>query len=477
MAACAALASCNKLNSGAEDPAAPKTHTVSFAAAQPDTRTSMSIEDGYAYFSWEEADADSIYVYENDTPGVVSAHLEGDRMMISATFPGDAPASATYYAHVNSWNVEQYPGPDCYAGSADVLVAEPITAAPEDGILPLVFSREVAVNKVTIKGLGAGELVETLAFFADVPLSGTYVKDGWDPYVSDDLGCVFIYPEDLVVEDDGTIVAYFTCLPVDDVYLTLNLDTRKGFKTISYGKDFDKPISFRKGAVKSFGVVLESEPEQEPKVLIEEFDPPTNMNKTSITSEYGSPALASTLSKNGKEFENMTGFKYSSGWTCSADTSYVSVFKGGIVLGDGTLPGVIANTNMLADVLGDYFTIRIYASWWGSVPEDETISILTVNYDDGTDKDDGAADIDNGMDYLTCIENPESKPYDPSDFPTYRDFDFTKNDSNTFTISVRAGYRLLIDKIEILYYESDDEGGDIDGDGDGEDITVDNPEG
>lgn len=471
VAACAALASCNKLNSSVEEPASPKTHTIRFVAGEPETRTAMEIDGGYAYFRWEEADADSIYVYENDTPGEVSAYLEDGLMMISATFPGEeAPESATYYAHVNSYNVDQCPGPDCYDGSADILVADPVNVIPEDGVLPLVFHREVAINKMTIKGLGPGETIAAVSISSDedpeVSLSGIYSKDGWSDCDND----IYTFPDGIVSDSEGNAVIYFTCLPAEDVTLFVAVITDNGVREKYYDKTLSKPITFTKGAVKSFGVKLEYEEPVPDKVVVEHFSAP---RKYAVPSGYNSTIRASDTDKN-KGLVYMSGFDYSSGWTCSADTSYVSVFNGGIVLGGPAgEPGIIANSNMLADIPGDFF-IRIYASWWGYLSDEDRIGALIVTYEDGSNED-GEASIDNEQDYLSYIENPDNKSYQASDFPRYKEFFFTRSESNTFTISVRAGVRLLIDKIEILYYEYDDEGGDIDGDG--EDITIDGPEG
>lgn len=248
-AACASLVSCNKEIT--ENEVASTTHSVSFIAEELDTKTSMTIDGNVATFAWEDADKSHMYVYEDDTKSeVVEAKLNGTKLEVKALFDGDAPASPTYYAHLNSDITVQVPSENCYDGAADVLVAEPLTAADRGGNdnLPLLFSRKVAVNKMTVKGLEPGAAIEEVTITADKDIAGVFEKDTWTTKTT----TLSILSEEIVAGEDGNAVVYFTCLPVENANLTIDVTTDCG----NYTKEFAKPITFTEGAVKAFGVTV-----------------------------------------------------------------------------------------------------------------------------------------------------------------------------------------------------------------------------
>ncbi|MDY2858553.1 MAG: hypothetical protein SOU85_06330, partial [Candidatus Cryptobacteroides sp.] len=68
------------------------THTVTFVAGAPETKTTVDISDGEnAKFAWTTADEDRLTVYENGdkATGTIGA-LQNGLMYIDATFAGTA---------------------------------------------------------------------------------------------------------------------------------------------------------------------------------------------------------------------------------------------------------------------------------------------------------------------------------------------------------------------------------------------------
>ena len=93
-----------------------ETHTVTFVAGAPETKTTVSIEESTAKFVWTAADEGRITVYENgseakETVGI----LGGDgKMTIMATFEGSTTENASYVAVVNSSNDGQIMSYEAY---------------------------------------------------------------------------------------------------------------------------------------------------------------------------------------------------------------------------------------------------------------------------------------------------------------------------------------------------------------------------
>lgn len=251
IAACAALVSCNKEQAFIEEPAV-KTHSISFIADQLDTKTSMTIEDKVATFKWEDTDAENVFVYEDETPGNVSADFDENKLIVLASFDGDVPASPVYYAYVNDDIRTQVPTDKSYDSAADVLVAEPFTQADRSGdeFFSPVFSRKVAVNKMTVKGLVPGAIVEEVTITSDQDIAGKYVKNTWTEKTS----TLNIMSDEIMADESGNAVVYFTCLPVENANLIIDVTTDEGCFT----KQFASNITFTEGAIKSFGVTVSS---------------------------------------------------------------------------------------------------------------------------------------------------------------------------------------------------------------------------
>ena len=196
------------------------THTVTFVAGAPETKTTVSIEESTAKFAWTKDDEGRLTVYENgreakETVGILG---EGGIMTIMATFEGSTTENASYVAVVNSSNDGQIMSAEAYDEDADILVSKAVSAFDgENGVL-LQFKREVAIAKMTLKGLDAGEVVNHVIVSSTGDIAGSYGFDGWnskktslDIYSAKALDDQETYS--IVANESGEAVVWFTCIP------------------------------------------------------------------------------------------------------------------------------------------------------------------------------------------------------------------------------------------------------------------------
>ena len=277
------------------------THTVSFVAGAPETKTTVDISDGAsAKFAWTADDEYRLTVYENgreakETVGILG---EGGKMTIMATFEGSTTENASYVAVVNSSNDGQIMSAEAYDEDADILVSKAVSAFDgENGVL-LQFKREVAIAKMTLKGLDAGEVVNHVTVSSTADIAGSYGVDGWasPAKTSLEISSAFAMVGEgysIVANEAGEAVVWFTCIPQADATLTVNVEAADGD---TYTKEFSKPITLTRGNVKGFGVAMVKDAKATPSYTIE------------FNSTVGSPALinnttkASTFVTSGSEY-------------------------------------------------------------------------------------------------------------------------------------------------------------------------------
>lgn len=236
------------------------THTVTFVAGAPETKTTVDISDGAtAKFSWTKADEKRFSVYENgvkatETIGVIQDGL----MYIDATFAGTTPEGEnTYVATLNSSNGGQIMSAAAYDEDADILVSKAVSAFDgENGVL-LQFKREVAIAKMTLKGLDPGEVVNMVTVSSTSDIAGSYGVKGWASPAETSLeisSALYMGETDgysIVANEAGEAVVWFTCIPQDAATLTVKVKAADGD---TYTKEFSRSITLTRGNVTSFGV-------------------------------------------------------------------------------------------------------------------------------------------------------------------------------------------------------------------------------
>lgn len=240
-------------------------HTVSFVADAPRTKTNAIVDGNKVNYSWTKGDEDKFKVYEivDGQPtqaSMVMATLKDGLMEISATFGGEKISDASYQAVFNTGVKTAQTNNDetGYDQDSDVLVSEVVSDPNNDfnNGIALKFKRLVAVNKATLKSLEKGEyLAHTIIETTDKKdLAGKYSNE------TDSFGdCKSkISVETLHGITGGTAPVNFITLPVADTKLKVTAVTIDGNNNFvaAYEKIFSKGISLTQGNLTSFGVLM-----------------------------------------------------------------------------------------------------------------------------------------------------------------------------------------------------------------------------
>lgn len=264
------------------------THTIAFTAEKSDeTRTAIASEaDGVVTYKWIEGDEERMHIYEQTAGSeqanegtVTSMDMSSDGMTATfyVTFDGDAPEgeityTATYGGTVsNSHNPlipsDQYPGVDTFDPAADAMVAEPIVkeARDENPSFRFKMHRKVSVNKMTLKGLPAGEKIEFVSIESDKYHYGYTTAAG--NLTNGGKKLTMHYTTNNTVPASGQFPVYFTTAAVEDATFTITVKTDQH----RYVKNSSKTITFQVGRVRRFNVDMTDteEPEGRTFTLVE----------------------------------------------------------------------------------------------------------------------------------------------------------------------------------------------------------------
>ena len=249
------------------------THSVTFVAGAPETKTTVDISDGKtAKFAWTAEDVRRFNLYENSTrASSTQGTLTDGVMTIKASFDGGVSSGEnTYVAVLNSANDLQILYKEAYPEDADILVSKAISSFNESQSVKLQFKREVAIAKMTLKGLDAGEVVNHITVSSNADIAGSYGVDGWNS-TKTSLDIYSAKARDdqetysIVANESGEAVVWFTCIPQDAATLTVKVEAADGDK---YTKTFSKPITLTRGNVKAFGVAMTKDAKVTPSYTI-----------------------------------------------------------------------------------------------------------------------------------------------------------------------------------------------------------------
>lgn len=240
-------------------------HTVSFVADAPRTKTNATVDGNKVNYSWTKGDEDKFKVYEivDGQPtqaSMVMATLKDGLMEISATFGGKKISGASYQAVFNTEVKTTQTNDDetGYDQDSDVLVSEVVSDPNNDfnNGIALKFKRLVAVNKATLKNLEKGDyLAHTIIETTDKKdLAGEYsnITNSFESCKSK------ISVETLHGITGGSAPVNFITLPVTDTKLKVTAVTIDGNNNFvaAYEKTFSKGISLTQGNLTSFGVLM-----------------------------------------------------------------------------------------------------------------------------------------------------------------------------------------------------------------------------
>lgn len=240
-------------------------HTVSFVADAPRTKTNATVDGNKVNYSWTKSDEDKFKVYEivkgqHTQASTVTAILKDGLMEISATFSGEAISGASYQAVFNTGvkTAQTNDDENGYDQNSDVLVSEVVSDPSNDfdNGIALKFKRLVAVNKATLKNLEKGEyLAHTIIETTDKKdLAGEYSNE--TDLFKDCKSKISV--KTLHGITGGTAPVNFITLPVADTKLKVTAVTIDGNNNFvaAYEKTFSKGISLTQGNLTSFGVLM-----------------------------------------------------------------------------------------------------------------------------------------------------------------------------------------------------------------------------
>lgn len=248
------------------------THSVTFVAGVPETKTTATIDGSTVNYAWTAEDVNRFTVYENGIAATkVTAELGTDgTMSMKATFPGEAPASPKYQALYNSEvSANQNIVKNSYAEVSDVMVSNVLDGTRNDNFV-FSFKREVAFAKMTLKDLTSGAYVSSVTIESDKPIAGKYdLKTG-----------TFVNTSNVITLDvltdvaDGNATVWFTTIPVEDATFTITAKTTDDAETVAgtFTKTFTKTITLTRGDVKAFGVAMTKDVVVKPWVAVELAD-------------------------------------------------------------------------------------------------------------------------------------------------------------------------------------------------------------
>ena len=266
LAAILTLASCQK-EIETINPETRPTHSVSFVADAPMTKTTATIDGNKVNYAWTEEDASEnpckfiVYeiVGENKTEASMTlATLKSDgKMELTAMFDGEAQSSAKYQAVFNKEIKSKQSGTaEIYDQDSDLLVSEIVSSDSDfNNGMYLRFKRFGAINKATLKNMEKGNrlisfVIESLDKSKN--LAGTYnIETGKFEGLSTKVTATVNS-----VVSAGAASVSFVSLPVEDANIRVSAVTvdENDVFVAAYEKSFTKTISFSQGDYTSFGV-------------------------------------------------------------------------------------------------------------------------------------------------------------------------------------------------------------------------------
>ncbi len=276
MLAAAALAfvACNKETEVNQNTGEKHYASISLSKGE-DTKTMVDESGSVATYKWNDGDAQYIHVYENGTAGTVESfdlNTEKTVATLTVSFTGTPTAPYSYeakYANTLSGSKnpqipsEQSPLNSSFDPAADVLVSKTISSADTRlSEFNFTMGRPATVNKMTLTGLVADEVISKVEFTLDKAFVGGYVSYNNDnasyQYNSNSKKLTLNYNATTgVVPANGEFPVYFVCAPVDAapiISVVVTTDQNVYTKSTSCTPNpFDgKSITFEIGKMKRF---------------------------------------------------------------------------------------------------------------------------------------------------------------------------------------------------------------------------------
>ncbi|MBO5697184.1 MAG: fimbrillin family protein [Alistipes sp.] len=158
---------------------------------------------------------------------------------------------------------EQSPSADSYDPASDILVSkQPIVVEGIPESVKLSFARMVAFAKMTLKGIGEGEIIEKVIFSSSAKPAGCVEFSVLDPSPVESAKWHNSYEDITIIRDNwiatGEDVVWMTTIPTDlsntDFSVTVVTDKH------TYSKSVDlagKSLNFKRAEIAKFSVTLQ----------------------------------------------------------------------------------------------------------------------------------------------------------------------------------------------------------------------------
>lgn len=224
--------------------------------------------------SYDAASGDHIavdteeYVLDGDKATfsfTIDPNLKKDKRYYTAVYPNTAynPASnSTAGSFRLTLPSSQTPAENSWDPKADLMRSQAISTELADiPTLPLIFTRIVSINKMTLRGLTAGEKISAVTVSASKALAGNCTTNLTGSYVKTSTATektVTLDLSDREVPESGEVVCWFTSYPAafgEGDTMTVTATTDEG---CTYTKEIvfsaDRTLEFKKGEGTRFAV-------------------------------------------------------------------------------------------------------------------------------------------------------------------------------------------------------------------------------
>lgn len=244
--------------------------TFTFTAEKVvETRTAAVEGDESVSYKWTNEDLANLHLYlisttldDNNNEKEVQTEVEeisidketDTKLKITATV--DQASSYTFRAMLFAEKTDggspklkttQTPNSiDNYDPNADILVSEDLTTDTPSNLL-LSFDRKVVINKMTVKGLTAGEKVDKVVISSNNNITGYYSNGS----MSGQFKSISLIYSKEIIPTSGEFPVYFVTIPGEGHTLSVSVFTDAAVYSKSFGNN---TINFTKGSFTRFGV-------------------------------------------------------------------------------------------------------------------------------------------------------------------------------------------------------------------------------
>jgi len=268
-----AFASCNK---EVDTKDVTGTHVVTVRASKDfDTRTAIVEGTDQATYEWSDGDVNYFHIYENGQEAVSKTMTvdEDGLATFTVSFNNTTATSFEYTAkffkeessaHNPVVLATQKPTLTSYDPTADILIAQSETLTEAATVLQFALRRVVTINKMALKGLEKGEIINAVELnSSNQNFSAYWIADGKDkdgnfeaehfsPTGSKKLTLDYSELETAIVGDEGVFNVYFVSAPVTDASFSVKVTTNKNV----YERTLNSKLTLVAGQVKRFGIQL-----------------------------------------------------------------------------------------------------------------------------------------------------------------------------------------------------------------------------